>query len=214
MRSLGIPALLAAALLACDRAADRPVNDGETAPPVETTEQVTQLLAPTRAAALVVVEHADMGTQRATRPDVRQYAQTVAADHRALIAVLDSTARARTAVLQENEPARELSHTVRMAHAGLDALGEAEFDMAFIRSQVESHRQLVDMLDTEATPSATSAEMRTLLEDTRAMVYAHLTRARQLLGTLLGEPVEPPPSEAVRTPTRPRPLGTPVPPGG
>jgi hypothetical protein len=73
-------------------------------------------------------------------------------------------------------------------------MAEDAFDLSFIRAQVETHRQLLDSLDSETIPAARSNEMTALLRDLRVTVDAHLTRSRQLLGALLGEPVEPPPA--------------------
>jgi putative membrane protein len=197
---------------ACDRSADRAGDTlaADTLGEVETAERTAELLSPIRASGIVLIEHAQLAGPRASREEVRQFAQIIATDHRALVATLDSAARARGATLQETPAARELAHTARMAHAGLDTMTPAEFDLAFIRAQVETHRQLLDEIDHELGPAATSADMRRLLEEIRATADAHLMRARQLLGELLGEPVEPPPAGA--TQTAPRPLGTPPPP--
>jgi predicted outer membrane protein len=212
-----VPLALVAGLAACDRNGERDdAMDTDTLGVVETPEQTQELLAPVRAVSMVTVDYGNMGMQRATREDIRRFGQTVGTDHRALIALLDSAGRVHGATLQETAVARELASTVRLAHAGLENLQEADFDLAFIRAQVESHRQLLDRIDHELIPAATSNPMQRLLQDTRAMVYAHLMRARQLLGDLLGEPVEPPPAgtapEMVPRPpppppdTAPRPL--------
>jgi predicted outer membrane protein len=213
-------------LAGCGRNGDRDdVAVADTDGTLETPQQTQELLAPVRSFGLVAVDYAQMGMQRAARPDVRQFGQTVATDHRALIAVLDSVARQRGATLAETAAARELSNTVRLAHSGLENLQEGEFDLAFIRAEVESHRQLLERIDQELIPAASSSDMERLLHDTRALVYAHLMRARQLLGDLLGQPVEPPPAGTTpqivpRTPpappasdTQPRPAPvTPPPP--
>jgi predicted outer membrane protein len=195
-----VTVLAVTALAACERGAREP-SAGESAElaMVETPEEVTELLSPIRSAALVAVEYAELGAQRTAREDTRRYGQTVGADHRALVGTLDSAARTRGATLHETAAARELEQTVRMARAGLETLPDAEFELAFVRAEVEAHRQLVDTIDHELIPAAMSEALRTLVRDSRAMAYAHLTRARQLLGDLLGEPVEPPPPGAPGT---------------
>ncbi|HSJ24919.1 MAG TPA: DUF4142 domain-containing protein [Longimicrobiales bacterium] len=185
---------------------------------VETPEQTQDLLSPIRAVSMSLITYADMGTQRGAREDIREFARTVATDHRGLVPILDREAQARGATLEETTPGRELASAVRLAHAGLENLQEADFDLAYIRAEVESHRQLLDTIDHELIPAATSPAMQTLLQDTRAMVYAHLMRARQLLGNLLGQPVEPPPPGTApeQVPRPPQPDTTPptAPPGG
>jgi predicted outer membrane protein len=203
--------LLVAVQAGCDRNAERGDDlPADTTGMMESAEETQELLAPVRAAALLIVEYGQVAAQRAGRPDVRAFGQTVATDHRALIAILDSVGRERGATLHETDSARELAHTVRMAHAGLENMTAEAFDLAFVRAEVESHRQLLDQLDHELIPAASSNAMQVLLQEVRGTVEAHLTRARQLLGNLLGEPVEPPPGAAPE-PAAP-PVQTPPPP--
>lgn len=207
--SRAVAPLLMLALIACDREREAEPAAAADSVSVESPETVRDLLAPVRSVGLAAIEFGDMAAQRAQREDVRQYAQTVATDHRALIAVLDSAALARRATLSETPSSQELNQAVRMAHSGLETLPPADFDQAYIRAQLETHRQLLDRLDTQILPALTSADLRTLATDTRAMVDAHLTRARQILAGLLGQPAEPPQERRRRlpapTPTSPAP---------
>ena len=198
-----LPLLLCAVATAC-----RDENGGS-AVPVDTLDasyvagSLTESLAPVRAASAAEAEFAELATQRATREPVRQYAQVITADHRAVVSALDSLARARTLTYEASAAVRDVENGVRAAHAGLQTIPAEEFDLAFIRAEVESHRQLVDRLDRELIPSARGDDIRALLGDVRAMSDAHLTRARQILTELLGSiaPATPPPG----TVRRPRP---------
>jgi predicted outer membrane protein len=206
-----LPLVLVFSLAACGRNGEPDdTMPADTLGLAETAEQTQELLSPIRSVSMVVLTYGDMGTQRASREEIRRFGQTMATDHRNLIPLLDGAAQQRGARLAETNAGREMASSVRLAHAGLENLQETDFDLAFIRAQVESHRQLLDRIDHELIPAASSSEMETLLQDTRAMVYAHLMRARQLLGDLLGQPVEPPPPgiapETVpRTPPAPPP---------
>jgi putative membrane protein len=219
MRELQVVALvLLTALAGCNRGPDGEDEAGaEEAALMEDAETTAELLSPVRSAALAVVETTEPHIGRSARQDIRQFAQTVAADHRALITVLDSVAMSRSAPLAETSTAREVANAVRMAHAGLESVPGGDIDMAFIRAQVESHRRLLDTVERDGA-MARSTEMQTLTTDIRAMVQAHLTRARQLLGDLLGEPVEPPPTATqppagMQTPPSPQPPTPAAPPG-
>jgi putative membrane protein len=212
MRVLLLTGLLTAAACGGDeREAD---TAGDLARITADSTAAVLLLAPIRGMSMAEVEYGDMGAQRAGDPAVRQYAQTVAADHRALISALDSVARTHRATLTATRETQELANTVRMAHSGLDAVAGAEFDLPFVRAEVESHRLLLDQLDQQLIPSASHPDLASLLNDIRAMADAHLARARQLLAQQLGESAEPqPPSE--RRPPEPQPQppsGQPVPP--
>jgi predicted outer membrane protein len=209
-----LPLVLLIGLAACGRNGE-PEDEmrADTLGVAETPEQVRELLSPIRSVGMVVVTYGDMGMQRSAREEIRRFGQTVATDHRNIIPILDSAAQTTGTTLAETNRGRELASAVRMAHAGLENLQETDFDLAFVRAQVESHRQLLDAIDHELVPGASSMEMETLLQETRAMVYAHLMRARQLLGDLLGQPVEPPPpGTAPEMVPRTPPPATPPPP--
>ena len=67
---------------------------------VEDSIATTALLSIPRAFSMAEVEFGQLAAQRAASPAIRQYAQTIAADHRALIALLDSVAQLRGSATQ------------------------------------------------------------------------------------------------------------------
>jgi predicted outer membrane protein len=202
----GLCILLAAA---CGADEVDEIDEAALAAGTETAEIAMDLIAPIRATSAVMVEFGNIGAERSEREDVRQLAATVATDHRAVVQVLDSVAAVRGVSTDPTAAAAELANSVRMAHAGLAALEGSEFDLTFIRAQVESHRQFLDRIELELVPAATSSEMQIMLSDVRAMEAAHLTRARQILASILGQATEP---ATGSLPTAPPP--GPPPPGG
>jgi putative membrane protein len=162
--------------------------------------RTAELLAPVRSVAGASIEFGDLATQNASSEDVRGYAQVIVADHRAVVSTLDSISARLGAREPDTVAAQDLARAVRTAHSGLEALTGAAFDLAYIRAEAESHRLLLDRLDEELIPAVRGADIRTLLQQVRAMTDAHLTRARQLLAQLLGQP-DPTP----RPPPQPRP---------
>jgi predicted outer membrane protein len=196
------------AAVACDR--DSGQSDTTAADTTRTADdaaEVHALLGPIRAISRAEVEFGELAAQRAASAAIRQYGQTIAADHRAVLTLLDDHAQRYGTTLSETGPALEMANMVRMAHSGLENLAGPDFDLPFVRAEVESHRQLLDRLDQHAIPAATSPELRDMLTDLRAMADAHLARARQLLASQLGESAEPPPQLPA-----PRPAPTPAPP--
>jgi putative membrane protein len=144
------------------------------------------LIAPVRATSAALIQHTDLAVQRAVRDDVREYARTVGRDHRALVQALDSVVQADGLQSGDTAVSRDMADAVRMAHSGLEALEGGEFELAFIRAQVESHRELLERLEVDLLPAAPTARLRQLLLDVQALEAAHLTRARQLLAAILG----------------------------
>jgi predicted outer membrane protein len=191
MRQLVRTGLCVLVATACVSDNDDEQDDAETAVVTETATMVAELLAPIRATSAVMVEFGNLGAERSALGDVRLYAATLAADHRAVVQALDSMATARGATIEDTAEASELANSARMAHSGLGSLEGSDFDLTFIRAQVESHRQFLDRIELDLVPAARSQEMQLLLSDIRALEVAHLTRARQILATLLGQTVEP-----------------------
>jgi predicted outer membrane protein len=216
MQDMRVPLLLVGLLTAAACGGDDrndETSEAAAAQSAADSAAASSLLTPIRGMSLAEVEFADLATRRAGSTAVRQYAQTVAADHRSLITALDSVARIYSTTLTEAHDTQEMANTARLAHSGLEGLPPEEFDLPFVRAEVESHRMLLDRLDQEMIPAATNAELNGLLTDIRAMADAHLTRARQLLAQQLGQtesPQQAPPRQPQRTP----PAGQPLPPPG
>lgn len=186
--------------------------DADSAYTVETPQAAAELMAPVRAVSMAVIEFGEDAARRQVGADVRQYATVVATDHRRLIEELDSEAAERGAGITQIPSAEELENSVRLAHAGLTGMEGPDFELAFIRAQVEAHRQLLDRLELDLIPAATGREMQELLQDVRTTEEAHLTRARQILASLLGESAEPTVPPTGSTPPSATPTAPPIPP--
>jgi predicted outer membrane protein len=212
---------LCALVVACRGGESRNAAAADTLNARASAAAVLAPLAPVRALSIAEAEFAAQAAQRAFREDVRRYAQVIATDHRAVVGILDSLARARGVGYEATPAARELENAVRLAHSGRDSLTGADFDLAYIRGEVESYRQLIDRVDQELIPGMGAAPERVVLYEVRAMADAHLTRARQILAVALREtpvltvarpatPV-PRPTTPVPRPTTPVPRPTPRP---
>lgn len=191
-------------LVAACSGADEARDDAGDGTPGDDAASLTTLLSPVRALSIVEIEAGQLASRRADRAEVRQYAATVATDHRALVGILDSVGRAHGATLSETPEAQNLASAVRTAHELTANLTGFDFDATFVRAEIEAQRQLLDRID-QALPEAVHAETQMLLHDIRAMADAHLLRARQLLASLARAP-EP----EVRVAPRPRPVTLPV----
>jgi putative membrane protein len=62
----------------------------------------------------------------------------------------------------------------------LKAAAAAEFDAAYVKSQVDGHQKALELLDTQLIPSAKTAEVADALRQARAAVEQHLSEARAL----------------------------------
>jgi predicted outer membrane protein len=182
-----LPLALCALVVACRGGERRNAAAADTLSARAHAASVLAPLAPVRALSAAEADYAAQAAQRAFREDVRRYAQVISTDHRAVVAILDSVARAEGVGYEVTPAARELEAAVRTAHSGRDSLTGVDFDVAYVRAEVEAQRQLIDRLDQELIPGMGAAPQKAVLHNVRAMANAHLTRARQILAVVIRE---------------------------
>jgi putative membrane protein len=104
-----------------------------------------------------------------------------------------AAARQQSQILEQRGIRPEFNATAgRMMDQGMqtqEALrnleGEA-FDRAYMRAQLEQHRELLRMLDQQLIPSAQDPQYRAYLEQLRADIEAHLASAERIQSDLVG----------------------------
>src|SRR5687767_10456505 len=144
-----LPLALCALVVACRGGERRNAAAADTLSARAHAASVLAPLAPVRALSAAEADYAAQAAQRAFREDVRRYAQVISTDHRAVVGILDSVARAEGVGYEVTPAARELEAAVRTAHSGRDSLTGVDFDVAYVRAEVEAQRQLIDRLDQE-----------------------------------------------------------------
>jgi putative membrane protein len=152
------------------------------------------------------VEAAQVAAQKAQRPEVRQYAQTMLSAHRGPAA--GTAAPATNAARSASDllvPMRE-QHAAYMEVLKRTPAGP-EFDRLYMTSQVDSHagaHQLLTRLETSTTDRALLAR----IAHTEEEVNGHLETARRTLAIVQGAAAVPTAGIAGTTST-PRPPGSP-----
>lgn len=167
-------------------AADSNVNRDDNAAGDEPSDgQIVQLL--------ITVNVADsMGgasaSTRASNAQVREYARMMVQDHSAANRRLTELAR-RLNINPDSAFAdiRALREDTDEVSRDLASKTGAEFDRAYIESEVNLHRRVLEALDQKLIPQADNAELKTLLQETRQTVQRHLDRAMDIQRTLSGD---------------------------
>jgi predicted outer membrane protein len=162
-------------------------RDPDVGPIVEARSQV---LSESALARLVLLSHnaqrsnAELAASRSARPDVQALARRVATDHAALndrfTALLD---RIDLAPSEDSYSAafrdRSLAYQRQLRDA--DAQG---FDSTYAAVQVQSLREMRDLVEQQLMPNARRPELRQYLGELRPAVNAHLASAQQVQATL------------------------------
>lgn len=157
----------------------------EPAPPAATGAITDpQIAAIVVAANQVDVEAGELARDRASNPEVRQFAERMITDHTAVNQQATELVTRLGVTPEESPTSRQLKEGGDQARERLGALSGAAFDSAYIDHEVAYHQQVVDAIDQTLIPGAQNAELRTLLEQTRPAVAAHLEHARRLQASL------------------------------
>jgi putative membrane protein len=189
--SVALIALLGLAACA-DRGEQADTTAGGTAGATTTAAAPTAaqtLNDPQIAHAAVTANSIDSATGALARPkaqnaQVREFAQLMIRDHGAVNKQAAALAQRLNLTPADNDMSRQLQQGAEQARTNLRGRSGAEFDRAYIDHEVQYHQQVLDALDRTLIPGAQNAELKTLLQQVRPNVAAHLERARSIQGTL------------------------------
>lgn len=130
------------------------------------------------------IQQGNTASSRATSSEVRSFAQMMVTDHTRALEEGRAVFAARGISPAENDTSRTLRENSQRTVTNLATYTGAAFDRAYMRSQVDLHQWLLTSLDTVLIPSARTPEVRTLLQNQRGSVAAHLEQARAIHGRL------------------------------
>lgn len=122
---------------------------------------------------------AQLATERATDPQVKEFAQMMVKDHQAAADELKQAASA--ANVQVNAPA-ELDNDHKDLHEDLSKLSGRDFDRKYIDAMVDEHQEAVNEL--EKKTDSDNMQIRQWASKTIPTVRQHLDRAKQIQDTL------------------------------
>lgn len=130
------------------------------------------------------VEMAGLVEGRTENGEVRQFAETMIRDHRAVNERAAALAGRLGVTPADNAVSRSLRTGAAAAAASLKALQGAAFDGAYMDREVRYHQAVLDALDELLIPTTSNAELRALLEEVRPAIAAHLEHAKAIRAAL------------------------------
>lgn len=180
--------------LGCDKkddADDSAVADSATAAPAPAPPAAAP---PTDAqiAHIVVTANTidiDAGTDAASKgqhADVKKFGQMMVTDHSGVNKKAGDLAAKLSLTPEDNPTSQSMTTAGQAAAQALVGKTGADYDKAYIANEVTYHQNLLDAIDNALLPNAQNAELKSLLEQTRPAVVAHLERAKQIQ-TALGQ---------------------------
>jgi len=130
------------------------------------------------------VQQGQAASSRATNADVRAFAQMMVTDHTTALNNARDTFNRTAITPADNDISNTLRTNSQATVRALETYTGTAFDRAYMQTQVELHSWLLRQLDANLIPSATTPELRTLLQTQRGAVAAHRDRAQQILNGL------------------------------
>ena len=157
-------------------------DGAQSAKPAQTADQQLsdgEILGVIKMANEAEVVTSQLAVQKATAPEVREFAQQMIDEHGEADLKVDQTAAAAEPA-SESEKASTIADEAKRKIESLNGQTGAAFDRAYLESQVKMHQDVLATIQDELLPDAESAEVRQLLETLRGDVQQHLAKAEQL----------------------------------
>ena len=157
------------------------------------TAQAPAALSDAEIAAIVVtansvdVQYGEIARERATREDVRQFAETMITDHTAVNENAGALVARLGVTPVPSDVSRSLAEQAEQTRAQLRTKSGLEFDRAYIDNEVAYHRAVLSALDELLIPGAQNAELRETLVSVRPAFVAHLEHAESLKTSLASQ---------------------------
>jgi len=161
----------AVALVPASTALAQSPNDAQIASIVVTANQVD-------------IDAGKLATSKASKPDVKAFAQQMVTDHTGVNKQATELVTRLKVTPEDNATSQSLKSGGDTNLATLKGLSGAAFDKAYIDHEVAYHQQVLDAVDKVLIPSASNADLKALLVKVRPAFVTHLEHAKHVQASL------------------------------
>lgn len=131
------------------------------------------------------IEHAKLAKTKAKHKKVKAFAAKMAKDHGDANKREEALLKQANLSMVESEASRKLTEDAKVRTETLASAAKgAEFDRAYMETEVQMHTAVLDMLTNQMLPAAQNAELKAEVETLRAAVEAHLIEAKEIQAEL------------------------------
>lgn len=126
---------------------------------------------------------ADLGRLAQTKtknPAVKAFADQMVAEHSEAKDMAVQAAADMKMKPAAYSKTQELKATATNTRVTLQKLNGADFDKAYLDSQIAMHKEVLRTIDDQLLPNAKSAQLKTMLQDQRPKIEAHLNHAQEI----------------------------------
>lgn len=130
------------------------------------------------------VAHGKMAKKMASNSEVKAFAERMIKDHQSANRQVKDLAKKLNVEPKESAASEQLEKNADQTEDSLEKLKGAEFDTAYIESEVKFHQAVIDTVDKSLLPNAKNLELKTLIQDIRPTLEAHLEHAKRVQAML------------------------------
>ena len=182
-------ALLAAVVLSACTGGNKDESATDTTPAVAPAPAAPAVTDPQIAAIVVAANNVDieagkMAQAKSKNAEVKAFGKMMVTDHSAVNTQATNLVTKLNVSPEDNETSRAMSDKGKATADSLSKLSGAAFDKAYIDNEVAFHQQVLDAIDKTLVPSAQNAELKSLIEQVRPSIAAHLKSAQDLQAKL------------------------------
>jgi putative membrane protein len=126
------------------------------------------------------IDYASIARKRSANSEVLRFAETMARDHKAVIAKAVALAQKLGVTPQDNAVSKQLRSDAKKTTAMLNKKSGKAFDKAYIANEVAYHKAVINAVENLLIPETENAELKQLLQDILPALKAHLAHAEMV----------------------------------
>jgi putative membrane protein len=126
------------------------------------------------------IEAAEQALKKSKNKDVRAFAENMVKDHTAVNKKALALVKKLKVTPQDNPTSQALTKQAKAKRAELAKLKGAAFDKAYVDNEVAYHKTVDNALETTLIPSASNAELKSLLETGLKIFQGHEQHAEHV----------------------------------
>jgi putative membrane protein len=130
-------------------------------------------------AGVIDINAAKQAIAKASNKDVKSFAQDMVRDHEAVNKQALDLVKKLKVTPEDNATSKSLTEQAKAKHAELAKLSGAAFDKAYIANEIAFHKTVNSALETTLSPSASNAELKSLLQTGLKLFQGHQQHAEQ-----------------------------------
>ncbi len=134
-------------------------------------------------AGVIDIAAAKQAQSKTTNKEIKAFADDMVRDHEAVNKALDLVKKLNVTP-EDNDTSKTLSKNAADKLAELAKLKGAEFDKAYVANEVAYHKAVDSALETTLIPSASNAELKSLLQTGLKIFQGHEQHAEHVAAAL------------------------------